>query len=411
MTGLSYPYMANRQGDILSYYYTGNYVSHFDICTRADGLRRPVPVPPLGPVYMYTGLSSRDVVKAPADTSPLIVAGTYNHQAGDTYVQEGFLWRDTGGSGTYEYITSAESRDVHVMHSTSGGSALCRGFAQNTGVNYFEWSGGVSKPVELNDPAAAFTARNNRGDAIFSGGLEGPVLYTRGVAMPVSRLMTGQNGFVLRNASAINDLGQILCVGPVNNDPGSLDTLKLVKFADDENGDGFPDDWVKYYFGSYQYLYATTDSDGDGLTNREEFELGTDPTSADTDADGYTDSYEKTHGMNALVADVVRPGGMPFINEIVARNEGSHLTEGWPENRLDRALQSRKPVCGSQRLEALAGEQSPKERHFPAGPPSACSRRVFYAACRQRSSWRPCFRLGRSLSGWKRLFREIQHPG
>ncbi|MFT5583305.1 MAG: hypothetical protein ACI9VR_000883, partial [Cognaticolwellia sp.] len=39
------------------------------------------------------------------------------------------------------------------------------------------------------------------------------------------------------------------------------------------------------------------DSDGDGLTDAEEAEWGTDPTDADTDADGYLDG-EEIHDLN-----------------------------------------------------------------------------------------------------------------
>ncbi len=46
------------------------------------------------------------------------------------------------------------------------------------------------------------------------------------------------------------------------------------------------------------------DSDGDGLTNREERGLGTDPRNPDTDGDGLKDGAEvRTHGTNPLVHD------------------------------------------------------------------------------------------------------------
>ncbi len=42
------------------------------------------------------------------------------------------------------------------------------------------------------------------------------------------------------------------------------------------------------------------DFDGDGLTNAEEYELGTDPFNADTDSDGMPDGWEVAHGLNPL---------------------------------------------------------------------------------------------------------------
>jgi hypothetical protein len=38
------------------------------------------------------------------------------------------------------------------------------------------------------------------------------------------------------------------------------------------------------------------DADGDGLTDAEEAELGTDPAKADSDGDGYDDGYEADYG-------------------------------------------------------------------------------------------------------------------
>lgn len=46
-----------------------------------------------------------------------------------------------------------------------------------------------------------------------------------------------------------------------------------------------------------------TDSDGDGLTNQQEFAALTDPLKIDTDGDGMPDAYELTHGLNPLLDD------------------------------------------------------------------------------------------------------------
>lgn len=71
-------------------------------------------------------------------------------------------------------------------------------------------------------------------------------------------------------------------------------------FWKDTDGDGLPD-W-------YEALYpaildpnnntdASKDSDGDTLTNLQEFALGTDPTKADTDGDGLKDNVETNTGI------------------------------------------------------------------------------------------------------------------
>jgi hypothetical protein len=44
----------------------------------------------------------------------------------------------------------------------------------------------------------------------------------------------------------------------------------------------------------------TLDSDGDGLTDAEELELGTDPMNSDSDGDGFSDSEEQVAGTGPL---------------------------------------------------------------------------------------------------------------
>jgi len=48
---------------------------------------------------------------------------------------------------------------------------------------------------------------------------------------------------------------------------------------------------------------AGMDADGDGLTNLQEYQAGTNIYRADTDSDGLADQYERRYGLNALVAD------------------------------------------------------------------------------------------------------------
>ena len=59
----------------------------------------------------------------------------------------------------------------------------------------------------------------------------------------------------------------------------------------DGNGDGLPDAWQIRYFGSVYALNArpSVDADGDGLSNFEEYQLGTNPQNPDSDGDGISD--------------------------------------------------------------------------------------------------------------------------
>jgi len=93
-------------------------------------------------------------------------------------------------------------------------------------------------------------------------------------------------------------------------------------FHQDADGDGLWDitesrtvNWVdansngvvdagEYTYVSSPYLWqaASTDHDGDGLTDLEEQTLGTDLTKADTDGDLMPDGWEKTYGLDPLSA-------------------------------------------------------------------------------------------------------------
>lgn len=61
----------------------------------------------------------------------------------------------------------------------------------------------------------------------------------------------------------------------------------------DKDNDGLPNEWeVRYGFDPLNSADALKDTDGDTLTNLEEFKRGTDPTKADTDGDGLNDSVD-----------------------------------------------------------------------------------------------------------------------
>src|SRR5207247_1487615 len=67
----------------------------------------------------------------------------------------------------------------------------------------------------------------------------------------------------------------------------------------DSDDDGLPDDWERLYFGNLGQS-GTDDPDGDGLNNLQELEHGTNPTLADTDYDGRSDSEELAEATDPL---------------------------------------------------------------------------------------------------------------
>jgi PKD repeat protein len=72
----------------------------------------------------------------------------------------------------------------------------------------------------------------------------------------------------------------------------------------DSDVDGMPDAWeVTYGLNPNFPNDAGYDKDGDGLTNQEEYQWGTDPTNPDTDGDGMSDRWEVIYNLNPLVND------------------------------------------------------------------------------------------------------------
>ncbi len=81
----------------------------------------------------------------------------------------------------------------------------------------------------------------------------------------------------------------------------------------DLDGDGMADAWEFMHFGDLLHD-GSADGDSDGLTDLQEFGLGTDPVDADTDGDGLTDGEEM--------------GGSPPTDPLEADTDGDGLTDG-----------------------------------------------------------------------------------
>ena len=66
----------------------------------------------------------------------------------------------------------------------------------------------------------------------------------------------------------------------------------------------FVSTWVSAEEAPDEYEYSDVlDTDGDGLTDEEERQVGTDPLLADTDGDGLEDADERMRGSDPLDAD------------------------------------------------------------------------------------------------------------
>ncbi|MEI6217708.1 MAG: choice-of-anchor L domain-containing protein, partial [bacterium] len=127
-------------------------------------------------------------------------------------------------------------------------------------------------------------------------------------------------GFVKETGIAANDYPPKLLTIPIN-----IGGQKLVIRDRDTDNDKLPDAWEFAHFGNLTAagpgtLYQSpgyTDTDGDGLSDLHEFELGTDPQKTDSDADGMTDGQEASMpGMNPLDPDD-DGDGIPTSSEVL----------------------------------------------------------------------------------------------
>lgn len=116
--------------------------------------------------------------------------------------------------------------------------------------------------------------------------------------------------------SAVTEINGLRLIGANGgtggDDNGFLGVLELEITGDppaDTDSDGLPNAWMTKYFGhatgqASDLSRSTDDADGDGLTNLQEYQRGTDPKKADTDGDGLNDGAEvNTNLTNPTLAD------------------------------------------------------------------------------------------------------------
>ncbi len=85
--------------------------------------------------------------------------------------------------------------------------------------------------------------------------------------------------------------------------------LALSDFVDDFDDGGLPDGFGTFGLGIGYYVFGTLDCDEDGLSDREEEQVGTDPCLLDTDGDDLIDIDEvRRHGTNPLEPDTDEDG-------------------------------------------------------------------------------------------------------
>ncbi len=90
----------------------------------------------------------------------------------------------------------------------------------------------------------------------------------------------------------------------INDGASAMIRVQVQIASADTDGDGIPDDYeIANGLNPNNPNDANEDPDRDGLTNLQEFKLGTNPRNADTDGDGLKDGDEVQRGTNPLLAD------------------------------------------------------------------------------------------------------------
>ena len=108
----------------------------------------------------------------------------------------------------------------------------------------------------------------------------------------------------------------------------------------DELGDGWE---VTYGFNPTSANAPSTDSDGDGLTDKQEFSSGGNPLSADTDGDGMPDLFEFNNGLNLAYNDASLDKDSDALSNLEEYqfgtqanyfdSDGDLLGDGWEVNQ------------------------------------------------------------------------------
>lgn len=165
---------------------------------------------------------------------------------------------------------------------------------------------------------------------------EGADVFVATVPKTAFGASSGWSGVVATSEETVSTIvGSIPGLGPTlytgdtasSTEPYTLGAGIGVGSDGDLDDDGLPDDWEIEHFTNITAQNGTGDPDGDGLTNQDEFERGTDPNEADSDGDGFDDGEEVLAGTDPLEPDSFPQGDN---ND----SDGDGLPDDWEEDQF-----------------------------------------------------------------------------
>ena len=111
---------------------------------------------------------------------------------------------------------------------------------------------------------------------------------------------------------------------------GKISEIELAPRFDkeaDSDEDHLVDSWEQEHFGSWE-MHGRDDPDEDGLTNREEYKIGTNPNNADTDGDELPDEWEMQNQTNPVEADAHEDKDGDLPNNLAEFQNGTKACSG-----------------------------------------------------------------------------------